>query len=149
MLSYGRSSPNFSHLRGSELRSSGYAAVNGLCGWTDDLHLCCVFAVGPTSLQIQRVLVAALCQIIVPTPSEVFIPSMVQLQQRLIRMLEVPGVSLPPGIQHVAVTVPMALSICRLRAMWAGGRRLQQRAVRFPKRSPASFLGSSSATRGC
>ena len=44
--------------------------------------------------------------------------------------------NLPLEVQHVAVTVSIALSICRLRATWTGGRRLQQRAVRFSRGFP-------------
>jgi len=76
MRSFGRSRPDFTHLQGSELTSSVNAVVNGLCGWTDDLHLGTVFVAVPHSLSLQRILRAALWQIIVPLPSEVFMSAM-------------------------------------------------------------------------
>eukprot|EP00959_Pyramimonas_sp_CCMP1952_P424703 8895607-Pyramimonas_sp.AAC.1 len=147
MLSFGRSRPDFSHLQGSALPSAVNAAVHGLSGWTDDLHLGIGFVAGPQTTALHRVLRAALRQVIVPVPSEVFIAAMVRLQQQLIRVMENPNVNLPPMIQELAITVSIAFSLCRLRAMWTGGRRLQQRAVRVSRGLP-TFVGSASTTWG-
>ena len=69
---YIRSNPGFPHLRESAITSSLYAVVSGPCGWTDDLILGVNFIARPNAKSLQRVLTAALWQILVPYPSELF-----------------------------------------------------------------------------
>ena len=84
--SFGRSGPDFTYPSGSEFTSSVKDVVNGLNGWTDDLYLGTVFAAIPHAFPPQRALRAALWQVIVPLPSELFMSAMLRLQQRLISL---------------------------------------------------------------